>query len=193
MHIQQPVEFNPEEYEYKSNNPTTAQDKSTVNKKPRVFFPTTPLYHQTPQIRNTTNFWKFTPLKLTQLDQITRRIQIAPPAQNLAELASPLTEKTAILQSIGSSDKGKQPALTPGEHSNTQIPIPLNITSDTSPINQIMAYQDIAKLEKFFGKENNAYLWIAEAEKAITANNWDNDKAIQVLPFFLTGTADSWY
>ncbi|KAG9293516.1 hypothetical protein G9A89_005519 [Geosiphon pyriformis] len=26
-------------------------------------------------------------------------------------------------------------------------------------------------LEKFFGEENNAYLWIVEAKKAITTNN----------------------
>ncbi|KAG9285602.1 hypothetical protein G9A89_009242 [Geosiphon pyriformis] len=53
--------------------------------------------------------------------------------------------------------------------------------------------RDITKLEKFSGEENNAYLWIAEAKKTITTNNWDNDRAIQALLFFLTGTADSWY
>ncbi|KAG9287681.1 hypothetical protein G9A89_004084 [Geosiphon pyriformis] len=68
-----------------------------------------------------------------------------PLAQNLAESASPLMEETAILQPIGSSDKGKQSALAPGEHSNTQTPISLNIT-------------------------NNTYSWIADIEKAITAN-----------------------
>ncbi|KAG9294755.1 hypothetical protein G9A89_008234 [Geosiphon pyriformis] len=92
-----------------------------------------------------------------------------PPAQNLAESASPLIEKTAILQSIGSSNKEKQPALAPREHSNMRTPIPLNITN-------------IAKLEKFSGEKNNAYSWIADTEKAITT-----------LLFFLTGTANSWY
>ncbi|KAG9289637.1 hypothetical protein G9A89_014372 [Geosiphon pyriformis] len=137
--VQQPVESDPEEYENKSNNPITAQAKSIVNKKPRVLSPTTPSYHQTPQ------------------------------TQNLAESASPLMEKTAILQPIGSSDKEKQPALAPGEHSNTQTPIPLNITSNTLPINRIMTYQNIAKLEKFSGKEDNAYFWIMNTKKAITA------------------------
>ncbi|KAG9284892.1 hypothetical protein G9A89_003815 [Geosiphon pyriformis] len=80
-----------------------------------------------------------------------------PPAQNLTESASFLTEETAILQPIGSSNKRKQPALAPGEHSNTQTPIPLNITSNTLPINQIMAYWDIAKLEKFSAIERDYY------------------------------------
>ncbi|KAG9302628.1 hypothetical protein G9A89_007332 [Geosiphon pyriformis] len=44
-----------------------------------------------------------------------------------------------------------------------------------------MAYQDIAKLEKFLGEEDNTYLWIAKAEKAITANNWDDNRAIQAI------------
>ncbi|KAG9301989.1 hypothetical protein G9A89_021033 [Geosiphon pyriformis] len=33
-----------------------------------------------------------------------------------------------------------------------------------------MAYQDITKLEKFSGEEDNAYSWITDAKKAITAN-----------------------
>ncbi|KAG9286731.1 hypothetical protein G9A89_012281 [Geosiphon pyriformis] len=84
-------------------------------------------------------------------------------------------EETAILQPIGSNNKGKQPALAPREHSNTWTPIPLNITSNTPPINQIMAYRDIAKLEKFSGEEDNTYSWIADAEKAITTNAIERD------------------
>ncbi|KAG9299688.1 hypothetical protein G9A89_006404 [Geosiphon pyriformis] len=56
-----------------------------------------------------------------------------------------------------------------------------------------MAYRDIAKLEKFSGEEDNAYSWIADAKKVITANSWNNDRTVQTLPFFLTGTANSWY
>ncbi|KAG9292758.1 hypothetical protein G9A89_001288 [Geosiphon pyriformis] len=99
-------------------------------------------------------------------------------------------KETAILQPIGSSDKGKQPALASREHSNMQTPISLNITSNTPPINQIMAYWDIIKLEKFSDKKDNAYSWIMDAEKAITANGWNNDHTIQALPFFLIGTAN---
>ncbi|KAG9288719.1 hypothetical protein G9A89_004338 [Geosiphon pyriformis] len=49
--VQQLVESNPEKYKNKSNNLTTAQAKSMVNKKPRFLSPTTPLYYQTPQSR----------------------------------------------------------------------------------------------------------------------------------------------
>ncbi|KAG9306255.1 hypothetical protein G9A89_016159 [Geosiphon pyriformis] len=102
-----------------------------------------------------------------------------PPAQNPVKSAFFLTERTAILQPIGSSDKRKQSVLASREYSNTQTPIPLNITSNIPSINQIMAYQDITKLEKFSEEENNAYLWIVKAKKAITTNNWDDDRAIQ--------------
>ncbi|KAG9305845.1 hypothetical protein G9A89_006256 [Geosiphon pyriformis] len=220
--VQQPVESNSEEYENKSNNPITAQAKSTVNKKLRVLFPTIPSYYQTLQSRIVFNppletqsetlqtpgnphswnqhswtkslgeygslFGNLIPAaSQTEGNPLTWE---QPPAQNLVESASPLTEKTTILQPIGSSDKEKQPALAPREHLNTRTLISLNITSNTLPINQIMAYQDIAKLEKFSGKEDNAYSWITDAEKAITANGWNDDHTIQALPFFLTGTAN---
>ncbi|KAG9285979.1 hypothetical protein G9A89_022655 [Geosiphon pyriformis] len=41
-----------------------------------------------------------------------------------------------------------------------------------------MAYRNITKLEKFSGEEDNAYSWIVDAEKAITAN-------VQVLNQFI--------
>ncbi|KAG9301702.1 hypothetical protein G9A89_016773 [Geosiphon pyriformis] len=72
-----------------------------------------------------------------------------------------------------------------------QTPNPLASISKTPPTHQIMAYRNIAKLEKFSGEEDDAYIWIVKAEKAITANNWDNDRTIQALPFFLTETTDS--
>ncbi|KAG9295896.1 hypothetical protein G9A89_006635 [Geosiphon pyriformis] len=162
--VQQPVESNPEKYEYGPNNPTTAQNKSTVNKKPRS---------ETPQTLENSHLWNqhsWTKLlgeyellfgNLTPTaGQIEGNMSTweQPPAQNPAELASSLIEKTVILQLSGSSDKGKQPALAPKEHLNTQTPTLLNITSNTLPINQIMAYQDIAKLKKFLEEKNNVYL-----------------------------------
>ncbi|KAG9284583.1 hypothetical protein G9A89_004625 [Geosiphon pyriformis] len=187
--VQQPVESNPEEYKNESNNPVTAQAKSMVNKKPKVLSPTTPSYYQTFQREYRSLFGNLIPAAGQTEGNLSTWEQ--PPAQNLAESASLLTKETAILQLIGSSDKGKQPALAPREHSNTWTPIPLNITSNTPSINQIMAYQNIAKLEKFSGEEDNAYSWITDTEKAITANSWNDDHTIQALPFFLTGTANS--
>ncbi|KAG9286346.1 hypothetical protein G9A89_014512 [Geosiphon pyriformis] len=201
--VQQPVESDLEEYKYRFNNSTTAQDKSTVNKKPRIFFPTTPLYYQTlqsrivfnpppkiqletPQTPGNPHLWNQQSWNKSLGEYRSLFGNLTPaagqsegntltweqsPAQNPTKSASSLTERTVILQPIGSSDKGKQPALTPGEHSNTRTPIPLNIISNTLSINQIMAYWDIAKLEKFSSEEDNAYSWIADTEKAITANS----------------------
>ncbi|KAG9304191.1 hypothetical protein G9A89_019753 [Geosiphon pyriformis] len=52
-----------------------------------------------------------------------------------------------------------------------------------------MTYWDIAKLEKFSGKEDNTYSWIADAEKAITTNGWNDNCTYQSLaekPIFFT-------
>ncbi|KAG9293065.1 hypothetical protein G9A89_016427 [Geosiphon pyriformis] len=43
-----------------------------------------------------------------------------------------------------------------------------------------MAYASIAKLEKFTGKENDAQVWLNDMKKTITANRWDNARAILV-------------
>ncbi|KAG9296911.1 hypothetical protein G9A89_006866 [Geosiphon pyriformis] len=59
------------------------------------------------------------------------------------------------------------------------------------PIIAPMAYALITKLEKFTGKEDNAQAWINNVAKAITANNWDDAKALQAIPYFLQDTADS--
>ncbi|KAG9295012.1 hypothetical protein G9A89_017806 [Geosiphon pyriformis] len=191
--VQQPVESDSEEYKNKSNNSITAQAKSTVNKKPRSETPRTPgNLHPWNQHSWTKSlgeykllFGNLTPVASQTEGNLSTWEQ--PPAQNLAESASPLMEETAILQLIGSSDKRKQPVLTPREHSNTRTPIPLNITSNTLPINWIMAYRDIAKLEKFFSEEDNAYSWITDAKKAITTNTIEKNyyTAVQVLNQFI--------
>ncbi|KAG9299982.1 hypothetical protein G9A89_009710 [Geosiphon pyriformis] len=185
-----------------SNNPTTAQDNRIVFNPP----PETQL--KTPQTPGNPHPWgQYSWTKslgeygslfenlIPTASQTEKNMSTwkQPPAQNPAESASSLTEKTAILQSIGTSNKEKQSALAPREHSNMQTPISLNITSNISLINQIMAYWNITKLEKFSGEKDNAYSWITDAKKAITTNGWDNNHTIQTLPFFLTGTANSWY
>ncbi|KAG9301870.1 hypothetical protein G9A89_004549 [Geosiphon pyriformis] len=141
--IQQPVESNLKEYKYRSNNLTTVQDKSTVNKKPRILSPTTSSYHQTPQSRIV-----FNSHPKTQLETPCTSGNSHPWGQH---------SWTKSLEEYELLDKEKQPALAPREHLNTQTPIPLNVTNNTLPINRIMAYQDIAKLEKFSDEEDNAY------------------------------------
>ncbi|KAG9303295.1 hypothetical protein G9A89_013621 [Geosiphon pyriformis] len=56
-----------------------------------------------------------------------------------------------------------------------------------------MAYAPIAKLNKFNGEENDVQVWLNDVAKAITANNWDNARAIQAILYFLQDIADAWY
>ncbi|KAG9293796.1 hypothetical protein G9A89_019134 [Geosiphon pyriformis] len=55
-----------------------------------------------------------------------------------------------------------------------------------------MATPYIARLTDFSGKEEetDVHTWLREAQKAIQTNNWNNQRAIQTLPFFLKGTAN---
>ncbi|KAG9291123.1 hypothetical protein G9A89_012995 [Geosiphon pyriformis] len=192
--VQQPVESDSEKYENKSNNPITAQAKSMTPQSRIVFNSPPETQLETPQTPGNPHSWNQYSWTKSLEEYGLLFGNLTPAAtQNLVESASLLTEKTAILQPIGSSNKGKQLTLAPREHLNMRTPIPLNITSNTPPINQIMAYQDIAKLEKFSGEEDNVYSWIMDAEKAITANSWNDDRTVQALPFFLTRTTNLWY
>ncbi|KAG9295121.1 hypothetical protein G9A89_006102 [Geosiphon pyriformis] len=56
-----------------------------------------------------------------------------------------------------------------------------------------MAYAPITKLEKFTGEENNTQIWLNDVTKTITANNWDDTRALQAIPYFLQDTTNSWY
>ncbi|KAG9288353.1 hypothetical protein G9A89_021384 [Geosiphon pyriformis] len=89
--------------------------------------------------------------------------------------------------SIIYADKGKgriqTPAATPKE---IQLP-------SWKKHKQQITYAPIAKLEKFTGNEDKAQTWINDIAKAIVANNWDDARAFQVIPYFLQDTADAWY
>ncbi|KAG9300968.1 hypothetical protein G9A89_005026 [Geosiphon pyriformis] len=56
-----------------------------------------------------------------------------------------------------------------------------------------MAYTPIAKLDNFTGEEDNVQIWLNNIEKAITANGWNNARALQAIPYFLKNTLDAWY
>ncbi|KAG9302700.1 hypothetical protein G9A89_005174 [Geosiphon pyriformis] len=55
----------------------------------------------------------------------------------------------------------------------------------------LMTYTPIAKLEKFTDKEDDAQIWLNNIEKAITANKWNNARALQTIPYFLQDTVNS--
>ncbi|KAG9286174.1 hypothetical protein G9A89_010188 [Geosiphon pyriformis] len=56
-----------------------------------------------------------------------------------------------------------------------------------------MAYVPIIKLDKFTGKEDDTQVWLNDVAKAITANNWDDDRAMQAILYFLQDIANAWY
>ncbi|KAG9305755.1 hypothetical protein G9A89_005153 [Geosiphon pyriformis] len=56
-----------------------------------------------------------------------------------------------------------------------------------------MAYAPITKLDNFTGKEDDTQIWLNNVEKAITANRWNDARAMQAIPYFLKDTANSWY
>ncbi|KAG9290344.1 hypothetical protein G9A89_007075 [Geosiphon pyriformis] len=58
----------------------------------------------------------------------------------------------------------------------------MTATPTTALINlSATAYVPIAKLNKFTGEEDNAQVWLNDVAKAITANNWDDARAILVI------------
>ncbi|KAG9290851.1 hypothetical protein G9A89_011000 [Geosiphon pyriformis] len=66
-----------------------------------------------------------------------------------------------------------------------QPPQPLNLDP--------MAYTPIAKLDNFTGKEDDTQVCLNDIEKAITANGWNDARAMQAILYFLKDTANSWY
>ncbi|KAG9297108.1 hypothetical protein G9A89_019389 [Geosiphon pyriformis] len=56
-----------------------------------------------------------------------------------------------------------------------------------------MAYAPIVKLDKFTSEEDDAQVWLNDVAKAITANNWDDARAMQAILYFLQDTANTWY
>ncbi|KAG9303499.1 hypothetical protein G9A89_018395 [Geosiphon pyriformis] len=56
-----------------------------------------------------------------------------------------------------------------------------------------MAYAPIAKLEKFTNKEDDTQIWLNDVKKAIAVNRWNDQRALQAIPYFLQNTTNSWY
>ncbi|KAG9307435.1 hypothetical protein G9A89_017265 [Geosiphon pyriformis] len=73
------------------------------------------------------------------------------------------------------------------------IPLPLRPINPPTGNNDKMTTPYITRLMDFSGEkeETDVHTWLKEAQKAIQANNWNDQRAIQTLPFFLKGTADS--
>ncbi|KAG9294746.1 hypothetical protein G9A89_008225 [Geosiphon pyriformis] len=53
-----------------------------------------------------------------------------------------------------------------------------------------IVYTPITKLEKFSGEEDDVQTWINDVTKAITANNWNDIRALQAIPYFFQDAAN---
>ncbi|KAG9303677.1 hypothetical protein G9A89_018574 [Geosiphon pyriformis] len=49
----------------------------------------------------------------------------------------------------------------------------------------LMAYVPIAKLKKFTGKKDDTQIWLNDIKKAIAANGWNDQRALQAILYFL--------
>ncbi|KAG9306893.1 hypothetical protein G9A89_002562 [Geosiphon pyriformis] len=75
------------------------------------------------------------------------------------------------------------------------IPLFLRPISPPAENGNKMAISYITRLTDFSEEEKkmDIYTWLREVQKAIQANNWSDQRAIQTLLFFLKGTANLWY
>ncbi|KAG9304830.1 hypothetical protein G9A89_016860 [Geosiphon pyriformis] len=117
------------------------------------------------------------------------------------------SEKTSIRPVTGTSnlsrnqetrDQEEKPDIKEATFRDAQgniIPFSFRPINPPAENNDEIATSYITQLTNFSGEEEETdmHTWFREAQKVIQANNWNNQRAIQTLFFFLKGTADSWY
>ncbi|KAG9294639.1 hypothetical protein G9A89_008118 [Geosiphon pyriformis] len=138
--IQQSVKSDSKEYKDEFNNSATTQAKFT-SETPQT--PRNP--HPWGQHSWTKSLGKYRSLfgnlipiiNKTDGNMLTWK---TPPTQLLTKSSITFSKKTAILQSIGKINKGKQPELALEEHPSIQTPNPSILTNKTPSTHQIMAY-----------------------------------------------------
>ncbi|KAG9298318.1 hypothetical protein G9A89_002806 [Geosiphon pyriformis] len=120
--------------------------------------------------------------------------QISEPKQEKEEEESEDQEFT-YQNPIPENPKFKTPNIQTSKNPNQENPeikMP-NFQPPQQPNLDPIAYTPIAKLDNFISKEDDAQVWLNDVEKAIAANRWNNTQAMQVIPYFLKDTTDSWY
>ncbi|KAG9293945.1 hypothetical protein G9A89_019283 [Geosiphon pyriformis] len=111
-------------------------------------------------------------------------------------ITRPVTGTSSQSRNQKTHDQEEEPDIREATFRNAQGNI---ISPSLRPINppaengNEMTTLYIARLTDFSGEEEetDVYTWLREAQKAIQTNNWNDQRAIQTLPFFLKGTADS--
>ncbi|KAG9307176.1 hypothetical protein G9A89_017004 [Geosiphon pyriformis] len=113
-------------------------------------------------------------------------------------ITRPVTGTSSQSRNQETRDQEKEPDIREVTFRIAQrniIPPPLRPINPPAENGNEMTTPYIARLTDFSGEEEetDVHTWLREAQKAIQANNWNDQRAIQTLPFFLKGTADSWY
>ncbi|KAG9288315.1 hypothetical protein G9A89_021346 [Geosiphon pyriformis] len=110
-------------------------------------------------------------------------------------ITKPVTETSSQFRNQETHDQKEELNIREATFRNTQrniIPPPLRPISPPAENGNKMATPYIVRLTDFSREEEETdmHTWLREAQKAIQTNNWNDQRAIQTLPFFLKGTAD---
>ncbi|KAG9294196.1 hypothetical protein G9A89_021555 [Geosiphon pyriformis] len=110
-------------------------------------------------------------------------------------ITRPVTGISSQSRNQKTHDQEKKPDIKEATFRNAQgniIPPPLRPISPPAENGNKMATSYITRLTDFSGEEEETdmHMWLRETQKAIQTNNWNNQRAIQTLSFFLKGTAD---
>ncbi|KAG9296090.1 hypothetical protein G9A89_011942 [Geosiphon pyriformis] len=113
-------------------------------------------------------------------------------------ITRPVTGTSSQSRNQETRDQKEEPDIREATFRNAQgniIPPPLKPINPSAENGNEMTTPYIARLTDFSGEEEetDVHTWFREAQKAIQANNWNDQRAIQTLPFFLKGTADLCY
>ncbi|KAG9295056.1 hypothetical protein G9A89_017850 [Geosiphon pyriformis] len=111
-------------------------------------------------------------------------------------ITRPVTGTSSQSKNQETRDQEEEPDIREATFRNTQgniIPPPLRPINSPAENGNKITTPYIARLTDFSEeeKETDVHTWLREAQKAIQANNWNDQKAIQTLPFFLKSTANS--
>ncbi|KAG9305315.1 hypothetical protein G9A89_007810 [Geosiphon pyriformis] len=108
-------------------------------------------------------------------------------------ITRPVTRTSSQSKNQETRDQEEELDIREATFRNVQgniIPPPLRPINPPAENGNEMTTPYIARLTDFSGEEEetDVHTWLREAQKAIQANNWNDQRAIQTLPFFLKGT-----
>ncbi|KAG9293897.1 hypothetical protein G9A89_019235 [Geosiphon pyriformis] len=182
-HIQQryPITYTSKSKEKLQTPAVTSQRiQPSTWKKTRVESSNNPSYHYTPG----------SAINISSTDASTSNTTLA--FERFQSLSSQPNFVIASPWEITELEGEQEPNLDNSENNTLNIQTPPN-QNNPNPKQQQIAYAPIAKLNKFNSKEDDVQVWLNDMAKAITANNWDDARAMQAISYFLQNTTNAWY